>query len=109
MSSWPCMSWPPTRSATAPGTVAEVSFALGPPGPLPPFRLARQARDGCTVLSVTGRLYLGSAGQFGGTVSELAQAVPALRLVLDLSGLTGWDSVGLAGLIAAQDRTDAHP
>lgn len=91
------------------GTVAEVSFALGPPGPLPPFRLARQARDGCTMLSVTGRLDLGSAGPFGGTVSELAQAVPALRLVLDLSGLTGWDSVGLAGLITAQDRIDAQP
>ena len=58
---------------------------------------------------MTGRLDLGSAGQFGGSVSELAQAVPALRLVLDLSGLTGWDSVGLAGLITAQERIDAQP
>jgi anti-anti-sigma factor len=91
------------------GTVAVVSFALGPPGRLPPFRLARQVRDGCTVLAVTGRLDLGSAGQLGGTVGELAQAVPALRLVLDLSGLSGWDSVGLAGLITAQERIDAHP
>ena len=33
----------------------------------------------------------------------------ALRLVLDLSGLSGWDSVGLAGLITAQERIDAHP
>jgi anti-anti-sigma factor len=91
------------------GTVAVVSFALGPPGRLPPFRLARQVRDGCTVLAVTGRLDLGSAGQLGGMVGELAQAVRALRLVLDLSGLSGWDSVGLAGLITAQERIDAHP
>ena len=37
------------------GTVAVVSFALGPPGRLPPFRLARQARDGCTILAAAGR------------------------------------------------------
>ena len=89
------------------GTVAVVSFALGPPAQ--PFRLDRRARDGCTVLAVTGRLDLGSAGQLGGTVAGLAQAVPALRLVLDLSGLSGWDSVGLAGLITAQEQIDAHP
>lgn len=91
------------------GTVAVVSFALGPPGRLPPFRLVRQARDGCTILAVTGRLDLESAGQLGGTVAELAQAAPTLRLALDLSGLTGWDSVGLAGLITAQERIDTHP
>ena len=91
------------------GTVAEVSFALGPPGRLPPFRLARQVRDGCVVLSVTGPVDLGSAGQLSGAVFELAETVPALRLVLDLSGLSGWDSVGLAGLITAQERIDAHP
>jgi anti-anti-sigma factor len=91
------------------GTVAVVSFALGPPGRLPPFRLARRARDGCTILAAAGPLDLGSAGQLGGTVAGLARAVPALRLVLDLSGLTGWDSAGLAGLITAQERIDAHP
>ena len=91
------------------GTVAVVSFELGPPGRPPPFRLARQARDGCTILAATGQLDLESAGQLGGTVAELAQEVPALRLVLDLSGLTGWDSVGLAGLITAQERIDGHP
>ena len=91
------------------GTVAVVSFALGSPGRLPPFQLARQARDGCTIVAVTGRLDLGSAGQVSGTVAELAQAVAALRLVLDLSGLTGWDSTGLAELITAQERIDAHP
>ena len=91
------------------GTVAEAGFALGPPGRQPPFRLARQVRDGCVVMSVTGRVDLGSAGQLGGAVFELAETVPALRLVLDLSGLSGWDSVGLAGLITAQERIDAHP
>ncbi len=89
------------------GTVAVVSFALGPPAQ--PFRLDRRARDGCTVLVVTGWLDLGSAGQLGGAVAGLAQAVPALRLVLDLSGLSGWDSIGLAGLITTQEQIDAHP
>ena len=91
------------------GTVAVVSFTLRSPGLLPPFRLDRRARDGCTVLAVTGRLDLGSAGQLGSTVAGLARAVPALRLVLDLSGLSGWDSVGLARLITAQEQIDAYP
>ena len=73
-----------------------------------PFRLDRRARNGCTVLAVTGLLDPRSAGQLG-AAAGLAQAVPALRLVLDLSGLSGWDSVGLAGLITAQEQVDAHP
>jgi anti-anti-sigma factor len=95
------------RSGPA-GTVAVVSLSLGRPGP-PPFRLAQQARDGCTVLSVTGQLDLGSAGQLRSAVEELAAAAPAPRLILDLSGLSGWDSVGLATFITAQERVDARP
>jgi anti-anti-sigma factor len=95
------------RSGPA-GTVAVVSLTLGRPGP-PPFRLAQHARDGCTVLSVTGQLDLGSAGQLCSAVDELAAAAPALRLILDLSGLSGWDSVGLATLITVQERVDAGP
>ena len=60
-------------------------------------------------LSVTGQLDLGSAGQLRSAVDELAETDPALRLVLDLSGLSGWDSVGLATLITAQERVDARP
>jgi anti-anti-sigma factor len=91
------------------GTVAAVSFALAPPGQLPPFQLAQQVRDGCTVLSVTGQLDASSAGQFGGAVLQLAAAGPGLRLIVDLSGLTWWDSAGLAALITAAEQMDAHP
>jgi anti-anti-sigma factor len=90
------------------GTVAAVSFTLTPPGGLPPFQLARRFRDGCTVLSVTGELDLSSADRFTGTVRELVAAAPAVRLVLDLSGLTGWDSSGLAALILARQWVSAR-
>ena len=90
------------------GTVAVISFTLRPPGRLPPFGLGRQARDGCTILLVTGQLDLGSAGQLRSAVDELAETAPTLRLVLDLSGLSGWDSAGLATLITAQERVDAR-
>jgi anti-anti-sigma factor len=95
------------RSGPA-GTVVVVSLTLGRPGP-PPFRVARQARDGCTVVSVTGQLDLGSADELRSAVEDLATRAPALRLVMDLSGLSGWDSVGLAALITAQERIGARP
>jgi anti-anti-sigma factor len=90
------------------GTVAAVSFTLPPPGGLPPFQLAQRFRDGCTVLSVTGELDLSSAGRFTGAVRELVAAAPAVRLVLDLPGLTGWDSSGLAALILARQQVSAR-
>jgi anti-anti-sigma factor len=91
------------------GTVATVAFTLGPPGTLPPFRLARQLRDDCVLLSVTGQLDLGSARQFTRTFDGLlADGAPSC-LILDLSGLTGWDSCGLAALVTAQQLVDNHP
>jgi anti-anti-sigma factor len=91
------------------GTVATVAFTLGPPGALPPFRLAQQVRDDCVLLSVTGQLDLGSARQFTRAFDGLpADGVPS-GLILDLSGLTGWDSCGLAALITAQQLVDNHP
>ena len=57
--------------ASASGTMAVVSFALGPPGKLTPFHLDQRFRDGCAVLSVTGELDLGSAAQFTSAVGEL--------------------------------------
>jgi anti-anti-sigma factor len=93
----------------ADGTVAVVSFALGPAGQPLLFHLARQVRDGCTVLSVTGQLDKSSAGQFVGAALHLAEATPALRLIVDLSGLTWWDSIGLAALITAQEQLQTHP
>ena len=86
------------------GTVAAVSFRLGPPGPPAPFRLDRRAEGGCTILAVTGQLDLGSSGEFGGAVGDLIAATPGLRLILDMSALTWWDSSGLAALITAQQR-----
>src|SRR6266566_1209562 len=74
------------------GTVATVSFALRPPGDPAPPGLARRSRDGCVIVTVTGPLDLGSSGRLTRAVGGLARATPGLRLVLDLSGLTGWDS-----------------
>jgi anti-anti-sigma factor len=91
------------------GTVAVVSFVLGPAGQPPPFHLARQDRDGCTVLSVTGQLDKSSAGQFVSAALRLAQATPTLRLIVDLSGLTWWDSIGLAALVTVQEQLHARP
>jgi anti-anti-sigma factor len=86
------------------GTVAAVSFRLGTPGPPAPFRLDRRAEGGCTILAVTGQLDLGSSGEFGAAVGDLIAATPGLRLILDMSALTWWDSSGLAALITAQQR-----
>jgi anti-anti-sigma factor len=89
------------------GTLATVSFALGPPEAQ--FRLDRQHRGGCTVVAVNGPLDLSSAGQLTETIDVLLAETPDLSLVLDLAGLAGWDSVGLAALITAQQRISASP
>jgi anti-anti-sigma factor len=91
------------------GTVATVTFALGQPGKLARYHLAEQDRGGCTVISVTGELDLSSAGQFTRAVGDLVASAPAVRLVVDLSALTWWDSSGLAALIVAQHQVSAHP
>jgi anti-anti-sigma factor len=91
------------------GTMATLSFALRPRGELPSFHLAGRAWDGYTVMSVSGELDLSSAAQFIRAVSELAGSAPGLCLVLDLSGLTWWDSSGLAALIIAQQQVSACP
>jgi anti-anti-sigma factor len=88
------------------GTVAAVTFRLDGLGPPAPFGLAERAEGGCIILAVTGQLDLGSAGEFGGAVDELIAAAPGLRLVLDLTLLSGWDSSGLAALITAQQRVN---
>ena len=89
------------------GTLATISFALDGPGP--PFRLDQRRLDGCTILAVTGPLDLGSAGQLTAAIASLLAQAPGLRLVLDLSGLSGWDSAGLAALVTAQQRINAAP
>ena len=89
------------------GTSATISFALAAPGP--PFRLAQHDTGGCTVLTVTGPLDLDSAAQLNQAIEHLISETPGLKLVLDLTSLTGWDSAGLAALITAQQRISATP
>ena len=89
------------------GTLATISFALGPPGP--PFRLDERHLDGSTVLALTGPLDLDSAARLTDAIAGLLARPQGLKLILDLSGLTGWDSAGLAALITAQQRISARP
>ncbi|HME68059.1 MAG TPA: STAS domain-containing protein, partial [Streptosporangiaceae bacterium] len=89
------------------GTSATISFTLATPGP--DFHLARHDTDGCTVLAVTGPLDLDSAAQLNQAIEHLISETPALKLVLDLTNLTGWDSAGLAALITAQQQISAIP
>jgi anti-anti-sigma factor len=91
------------------GTAAAVSFSVGPPEQLTPFRLAQRFEHGCAIVAVTGQLDLGSADQFAAVVGDLIAASPGLHLVLDLSGLTLWDSSGLTALITAQRRISRDP
>jgi anti-anti-sigma factor len=89
------------------GTSATISFTLAASGP--PFHLAQHDTDGCTVLTVTGPLDLDSAAQLNQAIEHLISETPALKLVLDLTNLTGWDSAGLAALITAQQQISATP
>jgi anti-anti-sigma factor len=89
------------------GTSATISFVLAPPGG-PPFALARQQHQHCTVLTVTGPLDLTSAAQLTQAVQEELRSQKA-RLILDLHRLTGWDAAGLAALITAQQQVSAAP
>jgi anti-anti-sigma factor len=88
------------------GTLATISFALGAPGP--PFRLDQRHQHGFTILAVTGPLDQASAGLLTDAIVGLLDQA-GLRLILDLSGLTGWDSAGLAALITAQQRIGTRP
>jgi ABC-type transporter Mla MlaB component len=89
------------------GTVVALSFHPGPPGQLTPFRVAQRFEHGCAIVAVTGQLDLGSAGKFAAVAGDLITATPGL--VLDLSGLTLWDSSGLTALITAQRRISRDP
>jgi hypothetical protein len=70
------------------GTIATVSFALGPPGDPAPSGLDSRFQDGCVIVTVTGQLDLGLSERFTRAVAGLVHATPGLRLILDLSGLT---------------------
>ena len=97
------------------GTSATISFALAASGP--PFRLDWHQADGCIVLTVTGPLDLASAAEFSRTIANLLSESESesenengnVKLILDLAQLAGWDSVGLAALITAQQQVSATP
>ena len=91
------------------GTSATISFALAAAGP--PFSLDRHQADGCLVLTVTGPLDLASAAEFSRTIADLLNENEngSVKLILDLANLAGWDSVGLAALITAQQQVSATP
>jgi anti-anti-sigma factor len=91
------------------GSIATVTFTLGPSGRDLPFRLIQRTERGCTVLTVSGPLDLASARRFSDAVDRLNAAIQDLRLVLDLADLTIWDSAGLAALLTAQQHINAHP
>jgi anti-anti-sigma factor len=91
------------------GTTATFSFTFGPAGPGPPLHLSRHSHNGCTVLVITGQLDLRSADQLVDAVDETFAISPPPPLVLDLAGLTSWDSSAVATLLTAQRRISAHP
>jgi anti-anti-sigma factor len=91
------------------GTSAIISFSLGPAGPSPPFHLAQHPQRGCVIIAATGQLDLNSGEQLLTSVSNLLRAESAQRLILDLTGISLWDSAGLAALITSQQRVSGHP
>ena len=73
-----------------------------PPAQLAPdCRVTPRSFEGVAVLHVQGELVAGSAGVLR---AELAEAVGASRVLLELSGVTRLDSVGLGTLIGAVRR-----
>ena len=58
---------------------------------------------------ITGQLDLRSADQLIDALDEACATSPPPPLVLDLAGLTSWDSAAVAALLTAQRRISAHP
>jgi anti-anti-sigma factor len=88
------------------GSAATVSFALNPAAGVRPFTLGEHDEGGSTVLQVAGQLDLNSADELTGAIERLLAKEPAVRIGVDLEGLTFWDAFGLAGLLRAQDKAD---
>jgi anti-anti-sigma factor len=96
-----------TLRSSPDGTLVTITFALPAPGPA--FALDQHQTNGCTVLTVTGPLHLGSAARLTQAINALTVAPKTpQKLVLDLTGLTGWDSSGLAALLTAKQRVPAQ-
>lgn len=88
------------------GTTVTVGFALPLPGS-PSYRLTRDDSDGSTTLSLTGALDLAAATDIAAAVrAALAQGH---GIVLDLSGVTGWDSNGITAVVTARLQVGRIP
>jgi anti-anti-sigma factor len=90
------------------GSAVTITFALGSAGSVQPFTLSEYSIDGGrTVIAIVGQLDLNSADELTEAVERALAEDPAMRLVIDLTGLTFWDAFGLAGMLRAQSRADA--
>jgi anti-anti-sigma factor len=89
------------------GVATTITFSLKAPGPQPGFRLARSTSPAGPVIALSGQLDLNSAAELTEAISELVASTGGARLILDLAGLTFWDSFGLAALLRAQSRVSA--
>jgi anti-sigma B factor antagonist len=70
------------------------------------LRTARPAPD-CVVLSVSGEIDLATAPELESAIASELASRPA-RLVLDLTGVTFFGSLGLATLVRAAATADDH-
>jgi anti-anti-sigma factor len=90
------------------GSAVTISFALGSAESFQPFTLSEDSGgEGSTVIAIAGQLDLNSADELTHAVERALSNDPAVRLVIDLAGLTFWDAFGLAGMLRAQSRVDA--
>ncbi|MFG3436722.1 ATP-binding protein [Nonomuraea sp. NPDC047897] len=92
---------------TGPGeSVATVDFTLPAAADGSPFGLVRHEHGSHVLLELTGTLSEQAAEEITAVVGDVASAGRP-RLVLDLSGVTFWDAVGVAALITAQRQVEA--
>ncbi|HUR03266.1 MAG TPA: STAS domain-containing protein [Nonomuraea sp.] len=89
------------------GTTVTAGFIL-PPVPTA-FELTRHDHDGRTTLSLAGNLDQRTASDVIAAVQVLISTTTSLRLVLDLSGMTFWDSTGITALVTSQANVAATP
>ncbi|MFG1689126.1 STAS domain-containing protein [Nonomuraea sp. NPDC049269] len=90
------------------GTVVTAGFTL--PHPVhTDFQLTRHDHDGRTTLSLAGNLDQRTASDVIAAVQTLISTTTSLRLVLDLSGMTFWDSTGITALVTSQANVAATP
>jgi anti-anti-sigma factor len=87
------------------GTVAAATFHL--PGPaLAAAELTGRTDGDGVLIEVSGPLDKHTADRLAEAVAAFLADAPAPRLTLDLRRVVYWDSLGITGLVAAQQRFD---